>query len=515
VRLEPWVELALYVAGWLALTVLLTVLARRLDRSAHPLRGTTRALRGLFLPLVLVYLVAWRWLGWSTAEGREHFAGGLHVIETLLWLAGIVVALSLVTNTALMKRDGTQYESRYPKLLVDILRLLLVLVGACFVISGVWDKDLGGLLTAVGISSIVLGLALQNTLDNVMAGIAVLFEQPFQVGDWITVGSTTGEVMEMNWRSVRVRTRSRDLVIVPNSVIGKETLVNLSRPTRLHAETHVLGFSYGDAPNTVKRVLSLVVRATRGVLAEPPPAIRTVSYSAYSIDYQVRFFIDDYARQQTINDEFMTRVWYAAKRNGLTIPFPTQTSFEYHRDLPEAESGAVSADMLTSVPIFVPLSPAELASLAQECARLDFGRGERVVHQGEPGDAMYVVLEGTAVVTLAAPDGNGRADGAEREVARLARGEFFGEMALLTGEPRSASVTAVDDLAVLVIHKDSLQATLASRPGLVQEMAEIVEARRGGLRATRDLASTPAEQTAAVKRSAGELAQRMLRFFGL
>jgi CRP-like cAMP-binding protein len=310
---------------------------------------------------------------------------------------------------------------------------------------------------------------------------------------------------------VRVRTRSRDLVIVPNSVIGKETLVNLSRPTRVHAETHVLGFSYDDPPNTVKRVLSLVVRATRGVLAEPPPAIRTVSYSAYSIDYQVRFFIDDYARQQTINDEFMTRVWYAARRNGLTIPFPTQTSFEYHRDLPATDGRPVPADVLASVPIFVPLSPAELASLAQECARLDFGRGERVVHQGEPGDAMYVVLEGTAVVTLAAAD----ATEGEREVARLARGEFFGEMALLTGEPRSASVTAVDDLAVLVIHKDSLQATLASRPGLVQEMAEIVEARRGGLRAIRDLASVPAEQKAAVKRSAGELAQRMLRFFGL
>jgi small-conductance mechanosensitive channel/CRP-like cAMP-binding protein len=506
------VELALYVAGWLALTVLLTVLARRLDRSAHPLRGTTRALRGLFLPLVLVYLLAWRWLGWSTVDGREHFAGGLHVIETLLWLAGIVVALSLVTNTALMKRDGAQYESRYPKLLVDILRLVLVLVGACFVISGVWDKDLGGLLTAVGISSIVLGLALQNTLDNVMAGIAVLFEQPFQVGDWVTVGSITGEVMEMNWRSVRVRTRGRDLVIVPNSVIGKETLVNLSRPTRVHAETHVLGFSYDDPPNTVKRVLLQVVRATRGVLAEPAPVIRTTAYSAYSIDYQVRFFIDDYARQQTINDEFMTRVWYAARRNGLTIPFPTQTSFEYHREEPTNGPLVPAEDVLAGVPIFVPLSPAELASLAVECERLDFGRGERVVHQGEPGDAMYVVLKGSAVVTLAAADDPG---GAEREVARLARGEFFGEMALLTGEPRSASVTAAEDLAVLVIHKDALQTTLQSRPGLVQEMAEIVEARRAGLRAIRALHSAPPEQTAAVKRSAGELAQRMLRFFGL
>ncbi len=506
--MESWLELALLVAGWLVLTVFLTVLAHRLDARKHPLRGTTRAFRGLFLPLVLVYLLAWRWLGWSTEEGNERFADGLHVLETLLWLAGIVVALSLVTNTALMRREGEQYEARYPKLLVDILRLILVLVGACFVISGVWDKDLGGLLTAVGISSIVLGLALQNTLDNVMAGIAVLFEQPFQVGDWVTVGSITGEVMEMNWRSVRVRTRGRDLVVVPNSVIGKETLINLSRPTRVHAETHVLGFSYDDPPNTVKRVLLQVVRATRGVLGEPAPVIRTVSYAAYAIEYQVRFFIDDYARQQEINDEFMTRVWYAAKRSGLTIPFPTQTSFEYHRELPAPEPERLT-ELLARLPMFVPLAPTELESLALECQRQDFGQGERIVHQGDSGDTLYVVLAGTAVVTIRTEDGS------EREVARLARGEFFGEMALLTGEPRTASVTAADDLAVLVIHKQALHATLEQRPGLVQEMAEIVAARRVGLRAIQDLQAAPAGQKAEVQRSAGELVQRMLRFFGL
>jgi small-conductance mechanosensitive channel len=95
-----------------------------------------------------------------------------------------------------LRREGAQYESRYPKLLVDILRLMLVLVGACFVIAEVWNKDLGGLLTAVGISSIVLGLALQNTLDNVMAGIAVLVEQPFHVG----TGSRSARPRARSWR---------------------------------------------------------------------------------------------------------------------------------------------------------------------------------------------------------------------------------------------------------------------------------------------------------------------------
>src|SRR5262249_38326350 len=161
------------------------------------------------------------------------------------------------------------------------------------------------------------------------------------------------------------------------------------------------------------------------------------------------YFIDDYDRQQEINDEFMTRVWYAARRNGLSIPFPTQTSFEYHMPAPAtAPPGEGHAEALAKVPVVVPLGPAEMAELSRGAVRQDSGRGGRIVHQGETGDALFLILSGAAVVSIR--DGQG-----EREVARLSRGEFFGEMALLTGEPRTASVTAADDLAVLAIYKEA------------------------------------------------------------
>ena len=184
---------------------------------------------------------------------------------------------------------------------------------------------------------------------------------------------------------------------------------------------------------------------------ESPPGAAT-STIELAFEYEVRFFIDDYPRQQEINDEFMTRVWYAARRNALDIPFPIQTSYEFHQQAPVVVPKYHAADVLHQVPVFVPLETAELEELSADCERYDFGRGERIVHQGDPGDAMYVVLEGTAIVTIKTENE------AEREVARLSRGEFFGEMALLTGEPRTASVTAADDLAVLVIHKDALRA---------------------------------------------------------
>jgi hypothetical protein len=277
----------------------------------------------------------------------------------------------------------------------------------------------------------------------------------------------------------------------------------------VHGESHLLGFSYDDPPNKVKRILYQVALNTRGAGSGTTPRVRTKNYAAYAIEYQVRFFLDDYDRQQEINDEFMTKVWYAARRNGLTIPFPTQTSFEYHMPSPEVQKGQSNAEALAQIPVFVPLGPEEMEELSRDAVRQDYGRGERIVHQGEPGDAMFLILSGTAVVAVKDEHGN------EREVARLSRGEFFGEMALLTGEPRNASVTAADDLAVLAIYKEALGGMLARRPELAQEMAEIVEARRQGLRAIQDMKTAPPEQRTQIKSGAGELVRRIRHFFGL
>ncbi|MFO1051795.1 MAG: mechanosensitive ion channel family protein [Planctomycetota bacterium] len=505
--MNPWIQLAVTLAVFVGLGYLLTLGILRCDQRRHPFGGTLRGVRNLLLPVAL--LVAIEPLG-ARAFGWEEKGTAVKVLDTALWIVVIFVALSAVSATALTRRDGDHYQTKVPKLLVDILRLILVVIGAALVFQGVWGGDLGGLLTAIGVSSIVLGLALQNTLDNVMAGIAVMLERPFEVGDWIRVGDIVGEVIEMNWRTVRVCTRSQDMVVLPNSVVGKETLVNLSRPTRVHGESHLIGFSYDDAPNKVKRILHQVALSTRGVLAQPAIAVRTKNYAAYSIEYEVRFFIEDYARQQEINEEFMTKVWYAAKRNGLTIPFPIQTSFEFHAPMPEPRSPRVpAADALAKVPVFFPLAPEELQALSRDAVLQDYGRGERVVHQGDPGDSLFLIQDGTAVVSVRDEHG------AEREVARLSRGEFFGEMAVLTGEPRTASVTAVEDMHVLVVHKSTLQEMFERRPALAQEMAEIMEARRQGLRAIQEMKIAPPEQRARIQQGAGELVRRIRHFFGL
>ena len=191
----------------------------------------------------------------------------------------------------------------------------------------------------MGVGSIVIGLALQDTLGNLFSGIALLFERPFTEGDWIEVDSVKGKVIEINWRSVHILTRELEMLVIPNAVLAGATIRNYRRPQRLHVEVVEVGFSYNDPPNKVKQVMKEIALSTKGVLERPEPVVQTISYDDSSIGYKVRLFLSDYDRVPQIRDEFVTRVWYAAERYNLNIPFPIRTL--YHNPPVKTNSAAV------------------------------------------------------------------------------------------------------------------------------------------------------------------------------
>lgn len=184
------------------------------------------------------------------------------------------------------------WRSRVPKLLIDLFRLFLVLLGGAIILATVWNTDLAGVVTALGVSSIVIGLALQDTLGSVTSGIALLFERPFTVGDWLRVGDMVGQVIDINWRAVRLQTFEREMVIIPHKLISSEIIRNFSQPLRLHAERIRIGFSYDDdPPNLPKQVLQATAIETQGILLQPEPQIFTVSYDDSAITYEVKFLL--------------------------------------------------------------------------------------------------------------------------------------------------------------------------------------------------------------------------------
>jgi small-conductance mechanosensitive channel len=458
------------------LTIILGESIHRLRQRGKPIASTLRLVRNLIVP-VLVFLLFMQHVLAIASDGRL-----IKTVQTLLWVCVIHASLSLLNVVLFEEAEADTWRSKVPKLLIDLSRLVLILLGTAIVLATVWNADLAGLATALGVSSIVIGLALQDTLGSVTSGIALLFEQPFSVGDWLKVGDFVGQVIDINWRAVRLQTLEREMLVIPHKVIGGEIIRNFSQPLRIHAERIKLGFSYNNPPNLAKQVLTATAIGTQGILSQPMPQVFTLAYDDSAITYEVKFFIEDYGNLEEIRDRFMTRVWYAAQRHGLSIPFPIRTL--YHFDGPTTQSQHTTqrfADSLQSIPAFVPIDKQPLdQGSSPEMLLQHFGAGEKVMRQGEMSDALYIIISGQARLTVS------DASGTEREVLMLKTGEFFGMITLFSGEPSAMSVTALGDLEVMRLSATVVNQMIERQPAFARELSQVLEIRRRAIQAAMD-----------------------------
>lgn len=435
------------------------------QKQGKPLVQTLRILRNLVLPIFVGFIVLTKIMGLDPEQTAIRW------IQTSLWVSLIHAALSYVNVLLFVEAGRHTWQAQVPKLLRDLTRFFLILIGTAVVLSLVWKTDLGGLLTALGVSSIVIGLALQDTLGNLFSGIALLFGRPFVIGDWLKFGDTVGKVIEINWRAVHLITRDREMLIVPNSVLAKEVFYNYRRPQPLHGEPLELGFSYNDPPNKVKQVIRQAALATPGVLSDPEPVIQTSAYGDSSINYYVRLYLRDYERVPDIRDAFMTRVWYAAKRHQLTIPFPIRTLI--HERAPKEDYGVDRVvSELRSLPCFITIHAEILEQLVANAEFKSFGQSERIIYQGQENVKLHFLLFGQVQMKVLNPANH------EQEVLTLARGDFFGATALLSREPSAYSVVALSDVEVMVLEIEAMQVIIDRTPQLAREMDEIIEARQ-------------------------------------
>ena len=343
------------------------------------------------------------------------------------------------------------------------------------VVSRVWGQDLGQMAAALGIGSLVLGLALQEPLGNLFSGIMLMMERPIGVGDWVKAGDSAGKVIETNWRSVHLETDDGDLVVVPNSVLAKDKFVNHSRPTLLHTETVKLNFSCDDAPNKVKLALVEAARRTPGVVDGPALKVRLSDFCDSSIEYQTELPVIDFARIDDITDEFRTLVWYAARRDGLSMPFPTEMHIVVPRSKLEAAERAPLSGEALEVFSHLGILDAETPKAMSRSSLKHYAKGENVIKEGQRLLGLHLIVRGRALLTAR------NAAGLQVEIARLEPGEFFGEKSLMAGAPSEATVTALDDLELLVLESDVVQQLIERTPYLVHQIGEAMEARRKAL----------------------------------
>ncbi|HIK44364.1 MAG TPA: mechanosensitive ion channel, partial [Leptolyngbyaceae cyanobacterium M65_K2018_010] len=230
------------VLGFPLVMLVLGELILQQERRRRPIAAPLRILRSWVFPSLALFVLLYKVIGLPRPEVW------VRISETLLWITVIYAALTLLNIILFEDAPEGSWQAKVPQLFRDLGRFVLVLVGAAIVLSTVWGANLGGLLTALGVGSLVIGLALQGSLGNIFSGISLLFEQPFTLGEWIQVGDRLGRVVEINWRSIHLETVSGDLVVVPNSEIAQGSFTNFSRPEPTYEKEIDVAFSYDDPP---------------------------------------------------------------------------------------------------------------------------------------------------------------------------------------------------------------------------------------------------------------------------
>ena len=349
----------------------------------------------------------------------------------------------------------------------------------------------GSILTTSALLTAVVGLSLQDTLGNLVSGLALQMQRPFDVGDWIEIdnGAQAGQVTEVTWRATSIMTLDRVEVILPNAGLAKAAIRNYSRPSKVSRRRLNVGVAYGTAPSEVHQVLVSAAAGCPGVLETPPPRARTKAFADSAVTHELLYFVDDFARALDIDGEVLDRVYHGLARRGFDIPFPTRVLVTSPVDdgtrRLEVDRVRVAAAM-GAVDLLKPLPDDSRQLLVDRAGLRRYGPGEPVVRKGDPSQEMFIVERGALAVEVPR-DGSPAA-----EVATLGAGECFGEMGLLTGELRSATVRAKTLCDLIVIDHESFHDVLAAHPEIVERMGGLLASRQAGLEAVAATDRAPA-----------------------
>jgi small-conductance mechanosensitive channel/CRP-like cAMP-binding protein len=365
-----------------------------------------------------------------------------------------------------------RHRVKVPKLLTEVVRFIILIVAIFLVLQLGYDQSIKGLLIAPGIAAVLIGLAAQDVVGNILAGVALQVGKPFQHGDWLQVDGRYAEVIEINWRATRLRTVDDISIEIPHRALATQTIVNLNRPQRRHAMRVSISLEYAAPPNRAKAVLLHAVANAKGVCPEPKPQVFLKNFGDSAIEYEVRFWLDEYERYYEVCDAIRCNMWYGLRRHGIRIPYPIRTvQLERPARDKQLEVQTAARMILRQQPLFRCLTDEQLDALLPRGRVVHFGRDEKLIQQGDSGDSMFILVDGEATVVV-------ERNGAPMPVAFLRPGDCFGEMSLLTGEKRSATVIAQADCEVVEVGKAVLALSLKENPDLLAKLSDLLARRQ-------------------------------------
>ena len=451
----PWFYWAVGVAvGFPVALIMLTELHNALRRRNSALARPVHLVRNYILPLgaLLILLIGAMQISGETATVR--------VVATVFGFVVLVLLLSGTNATLFQGAPEGTWRKRIPSIFLDVARFALIAVGVGLILAYIWGAHIGGLFTALGVSSIVLGLTLQNSVGQIISGLFVLFEQPFQLGDWIETPTARGRVLEVNWRATHIDTGS-GLLVMPNSVLAAASFTNFSRPPGAHSLSVTTVFAVDDPPDDVCAMLNRVAGTLPQMRPDAAPSTVPLGGLQYKTLIPLRTPADDFAAKS----KFLRWAWYASRRAGLHLD-EAEDEFETPERL--ANSLRVIAPTLR-------LNQADQEDFLPHARITRYGTDEYIQLAGQVPKRMTFIVNGRVRLVVTGDDG------AIIPVRTLEEGDFLGQTTL-TRESVTAAAYALEEVSVLQVEREYIEELVARKPLLLQDIGRAIEERRTSLR---------------------------------
>ncbi len=465
------------------------------------------------ITLCIILVPGWSWL-------FERKAKALDVTQRILfYVIGIALGLSIawlvvrLIEVFVWRLLELRMRAKIPRLLKDIVAATVFIVAGFSILALVFNQSVTGLWATSGIVSLVVGFALKNMIADVFCGIALNVDQPFKIGQWIKIHPRAmqafeGAVIEVSWRSTRLRTMNNNYLVIPNSEISAMLITNYSEPEDKCRFDIPFSLDFDVPPERALRVLQAGAKAAWGVLEVPSPTVNACKVSGRGVEYQVRFWSKPAERNpEVVYHSVITTILKHLHQAGISLAYDKQDI--YYAEMPPRQLDRVSdrSALVKRIEIFSTLEQEDINRLAGRMTERMFRTSTAIVTQGAPGDSMFVLVEGLLEVRSDVEGGK-----KQIKVKTIEPGEFFGEMSLLTGEPRSATVVAVTDAVVYEIGKEDLELVLTHKPEIAVNISQIVAQRRQGLAALDKLSAE--EKIVAQQGFAEQILNKMKSVFG-
>jgi len=429
----------------------------------------------------------------------------------------LLIAIGFIRIALVFLFQGVLKRLNVPRILADALFVVVLIIFALYRMNAV-GVNLASIITTSAIVSFGIAQSLREPLENLWGGIALQLDNTCRIGDWIRLDGVTGQIVGIRWRYLSLATVTNETVIIPNSQLTKNRIVVLGRrgderiPFRRDVEFAV---SYDVPPARVVAVVAeaLARAEIRNVAAKPPLVVFCTGFGDSAIHFMVRYGLLTLGTEIPTDSEIRLHVAATLARNGMEIPLPQRVLIRGRpHGSPEAHERVLAARSATlaKLELFAALTDAERRALTEGLSDWPYVTDDVIARQGEPADSMFILARGRVAVF----DDSAGGTGARDRLATLEAPNVFGEMGLLTGQARGATVIAESEVLCYRLDRTGFDAILKARPELVDSLSRVVAARQMANDATLQGLGADLRARSALTRSA-DLVRRIKKFFAI